>query len=98
MAREGWSVYSVGDAIRWVVDDDRVIVVDGAVPAAHVLTGQDAVLWRVMTASGGPRKLAGFLQLAQDLTEPAAEAQLRAALGRWAQLGIVSCAAGGGDG
>ena len=98
MSRRGWSVYTVGETVRWVVDDDRVIVVDGAVPAAHVLQGREALIWRVLTSSRDFRKLAEFLEVAADLTEPAAEQELRAVLGRWTQLGIASCATGGPDG
>lgn len=92
MSRCEWSVYTLGDAIRWVVDDDRVIVVDDAEPAAYVLQGREALIWRVLTLYGGYRKLLEFLNEAADLTGPDAEQELHAALGRWAQLGILSCA------
>jgi hypothetical protein len=99
MTRRGWSVYTVGETVRWVVDDDRVIVVViGAVPAAHVLQGREALIWSVLTSSRDLRKLAEFLEMAADLTEPAAEQELRAVLGRWTQLGIVSHSTGGPDG
>lgn len=98
MTRGAWSIYSVGETIRWAVDDDRVIVVDGAVPAAHVLTGREALMWRVLTTCRDSRKLVDFLKVAEDLTEPAAQDRLRAVLRRWLQLGIVTCGTGEPDG
>ena len=92
MSRRGQSVYTTGEAIRWVVDDDRVIVVDDARPAAHVLQSQEALIWRLLTLTPRYRKLVGFLSEAADVTEPEAERQLRAALDRWTRLGVCSCA------
>ncbi len=90
MSRCERSVYTLGDTVRWVVDDDRVIVVDDAEPAAHVLQGREALIWRVLTLSDGSRKLLRFLSEAADLTGADAEQELHAVLGRWAQLGILS--------
>ncbi len=92
MSRRGRSVYTTGEAIRWVVDDDRVIVIDDAGPAAHVLQGQEALIWRLLTLSPRYRKVTGFLSEAADITEPEAERQLRAALDRWTRLGVCSWA------
>lgn len=95
MSQSKTSVYTLGDAIRWVVDADRVIVVDDAAHAAHVLQGREALIWRVLTSSGGYRKLLRFLNAAADHTGPDAEQELHAVLGRWAQLGMVSVRHGG---
>jgi hypothetical protein len=84
------SVYTLGDAIRWVVDDDRVIVVDDTAPAAYVLHGREALIWRILTLSPNYRKLAGFLAAATDLTGPDAERVLHAVFERWTQLGVLS--------
>jgi hypothetical protein len=92
------SVYTVGDTIRWVVDDDRVIVVDDTVPAAHVFQGRDALIWRFLTLSHGYRKLVEFLAEVSDLAEPDAEQELRAVLERWARYGVLSRAKVAGNG
>ena len=98
MPGRAWSVYTVGEAVRWAVDDDRVIVVNDAVPAAHVMQGPEAMIWSVLTFSRSHRRLVEFLAEAADLTESAAEHELRAVLGRWTRLGLLSCAAGADDG
>jgi hypothetical protein len=92
MSRRERSVYTTGETIRWVVDDDRVIVVDDAGPAAFVLQGQEALIWRLVTLTQRYRKLVEFLSGAADIIEPEAERQLRAALERWTRLGVCSCA------
>lgn len=84
------SVYTISDATRWAVDDDRVIVVDERAPAACVLTGREALIWRVLTLPQGGRKLAGFLREAAGLSESDAEQELHAVLDRWTRLGILS--------
>ncbi len=54
--------------------------------------------WRVLASSRSHRKLVEFLAEAADLTESAAEQELRAVLWRWTQVGLLSCAAGADDG
>lgn len=98
MPRRERSVYTVGESVRWVVDDDRVIVVDDVVPAAHVLRGREAMIWRVLTLSHGYRRLAEFLSAAEDLTGPDAERELRAVLERWRRLGLLARVTEAGSG
>lgn len=98
MTRRARAVYTVGEMIRWAVDDDRVIVVNDLGPDAHVLMGREALLWRFLTVPHGYGELAELLRQAADGTEPQVRHELRAILERWARLGILTRGTEMGDG
>jgi hypothetical protein len=87
--RRGWIVYTTHETSSWLEDDDRVIVVDSAAPAAHVLEGMDAVIWRLLDLSYDHRRLVDLLQRFSDITQSEAERELHATLDRLTELGVL---------
>jgi hypothetical protein len=85
----GCTVYTSRDTSSWVADDDRVIVVDSAVPVAHVLDGMDAVIWHLLGLSYDHRRLVDFLRGFSGLTWSEADLALRTTLDRLTDRGVL---------
>ena len=82
-------IYSTPTSIRWLVDKDRVIVVDDAASLSHVFQGPDAVIWRSLSLSQDYGRLVDLMQRIWGISRPDAERDLRATLERWTERGVV---------
>ena len=82
-------LYETHPSIRWLVDDDRVIVVDEATSQSHAFQGTDAVIWRSLSLSPDYGRLVDLLQRIWGISRPDAERDLRATLERWTERGVL---------
>jgi hypothetical protein len=85
----GSVLYETLPSIRWLVDDDRVIVVDEAASRSHVFQGTDAMIWRSLSLSQDYERLVDLLQRIWGLSRPDAERDLRATLECWTECGVI---------
>jgi hypothetical protein len=82
-------IYTTHPSIRWLVDHDRVIVVDEVASRSHVFQGSDAVIWRSLSLSQDYGRLVDLMQRIWCMSRPDAERDLRATLERWTERGVV---------
>lgn len=80
--------YATPATIRWVVDDDRVIVLDIASETPQVLTGREALIWRCLSLSQDLQRLVDLVHRISGLSATAAEQELRATFDHWTELGL----------
>lgn len=95
----GWRAWpDVADGVRWVVDDDRVLVVDGSTQAVTELTGVEAVIWRAVVARFDARTLLEIVRRGLRVSGDDAGARVRDILRRWTALGLLAGTGEGGRG
>lgn len=80
--------YATPATVRWVVDDDRVIVVDIVSGTTQVLTGREALIWRCLGRCQDLQRLVDLVHRISGLSAAAAEQQLSEIFEHWTELGL----------
>jgi hypothetical protein len=75
--------------VRWVDDDDRVIVVNEKTYDAYILGGIEAVIWRGLGRSCDFSRLVDLLTALGDRSRLSAELELGRVLAHWNDLGLL---------
>jgi len=85
----GAVVFSCPEAVRWVEDADRVLVVDDRSGETHTLRGAEAAVWGWLTLAYPYPKLVRLLAALLVLSSADAEQRLVAILQDWRAAGLL---------
>ena len=82
-------VYHPSSKLRWINDQDRIIIVDERSGLSHELDGLQAAIWDWLTFSPSHLQLVSYLVALSALPEDEAESMLKKIIEDWHQDNLL---------